>query len=101
MRLVRIILLAAAGIVTPLPNFEDFLMIAIAWQFEVRKGSEGEFEQFYGADGDWTAVSRRRCLRHRSVPPTRKPRAKGVAPPIRTPIAVSTIAASRAACPVR
>ncbi|HWW86094.1 MAG TPA: hypothetical protein VNZ26_21005 [Vicinamibacterales bacterium] len=33
-------------------------MIAIVWQFDVRKGSEKEFEQFYGADGEWTTVNR-------------------------------------------
>jgi len=33
-------------------------MIAIVWQFEVRPGREHEFEQFCGADGEWTAVNR-------------------------------------------
>ena len=33
-------------------------MIAIVWQFDVRPGREREFEQFYGADGEWTTVSR-------------------------------------------
>jgi len=33
-------------------------MIAILWQFEVRPGSERQFEDFYGADGEWTAVNR-------------------------------------------
>ena len=33
-------------------------MIAIVWQLEIRPGREAEFEQFYGADGDWTAASR-------------------------------------------
>lgn len=33
-------------------------MIAIMWQFEVRKGREAEFEDFYGADGEWTAMNR-------------------------------------------
>src|SRR5262245_10930441 len=33
-------------------------MIAIVWLFEVRPGSEPEFERFYGADGEWTAVNR-------------------------------------------
>lgn len=33
-------------------------MIAIVWQFDVRPGSEREFEQFYGADGEWTAANR-------------------------------------------
>lgn len=34
-------------------------MIAIVWQFDVRPGSEREFERFYGADGEWTALNRR------------------------------------------
>ena len=33
-------------------------MIAIMWQFEVKKGKETEFEQLYGAEGGWTAVNR-------------------------------------------
>ena len=33
-------------------------MIAIVWQFDIRAGKETEFEKFYGADGDWTAVNR-------------------------------------------
>ena len=33
-------------------------MIAIVWQFDIRPGSETEFERFYGADGEWTAVNR-------------------------------------------
>jgi hypothetical protein len=33
-------------------------MIAIVWQFEIRSGREKEFEEFYGAEGDWTAASR-------------------------------------------
>ena len=33
-------------------------MIAIVWQFDVQPGKETEFEQFYGADGEWTAGSR-------------------------------------------
>ena len=34
-------------------------MVAVVWQFEVRPGAEKEFERFYGADGDWTKLSRR------------------------------------------
>ena len=34
-------------------------MIAIVWQFEVRPGREAEFEAFYGANGEWTAMNRR------------------------------------------
>jgi hypothetical protein len=33
-------------------------MIAIVWQFDVRPGSESEFERFYGAAGEWTAINR-------------------------------------------
>src|SRR6267154_1333497 len=33
-------------------------MIAIMWQFDVKTGCETEFEQLYGADGDWTAMNR-------------------------------------------
>ena len=34
-------------------------MIAIMWQFNVIEGRGAEFEQFYGADGEWTAHNRR------------------------------------------
>jgi hypothetical protein len=33
-------------------------MIAIIWQFDVKSGHEPEFEQLYGADGEWTAMNR-------------------------------------------
>ena len=33
-------------------------MIAIMWQFDVKKGREDEFEQLYGVDGPWTAMNR-------------------------------------------
>jgi heme-degrading monooxygenase HmoA len=33
-------------------------MIAIVWQFDVKEGREADFERFYGADGEWTAVNR-------------------------------------------
>ena len=33
-------------------------MIAIVWQFEIKAGSEERFEEFYGVDGEWTAVNR-------------------------------------------
>jgi hypothetical protein len=33
-------------------------MIAIVWQFDIKAGSEHEFEQFYGVDGEWTSVNR-------------------------------------------
>ncbi len=33
-------------------------MIAVMWQYDVKRGCESEFEEFFGADGDWTAVNR-------------------------------------------
>ncbi len=33
-------------------------MIAIVWQFDVKHGCEREFEEFCGADGEWTALNR-------------------------------------------
>ena len=33
-------------------------MIAIMWQFDVKTGREPEFEELYGADGEWTAMNR-------------------------------------------
>ena len=33
-------------------------MIAIMWQFDVKDGREKEFEQLYGADGEWTTMNR-------------------------------------------
>lgn len=33
-------------------------MLAIMWQFDVKDGCEAEFEQFYGASGEWTAANR-------------------------------------------
>jgi quinol monooxygenase YgiN len=36
-----------------------FPMIAVMWQFDVKKGREEEFEELYGANGDWTTLSRR------------------------------------------
>jgi len=34
-------------------------VIAVVWQFEVKDGQNDEFEALYGADGAWTALSRR------------------------------------------
>ena len=34
-------------------------MIAMVWQFDVKPGREADFERLYGADGEWTNVSRR------------------------------------------
>jgi quinol monooxygenase YgiN len=33
-------------------------MIAIVWQFDVKAGKEHAFEEFFGVEGDWTAVNR-------------------------------------------
>jgi quinol monooxygenase YgiN len=33
-------------------------MIAIMWQFEIKQGREKAFEEFYGVEGEWTAVNR-------------------------------------------
>jgi quinol monooxygenase YgiN len=33
-------------------------MIAIVWQFDVRSGRNGEFEEFYGANGAWSSMNR-------------------------------------------
>ena len=34
-------------------------MLAVVWNFQVQKGREKEFEELHGADGDWTAMSRK------------------------------------------
>lgn len=34
-------------------------MIAVAWQVEIQPGKSDEFEQLYGASGEWTKLSRR------------------------------------------
>jgi hypothetical protein len=34
-------------------------VIAVVWQFQVRPGKQREFEQFYGADGEWSNLARR------------------------------------------
>lgn len=33
-------------------------MIAVVWQFEVKKARQAEFEEMYGADGAWTTMNR-------------------------------------------
>src|SRR5690606_18346597 len=38
---------------------ERCAVIALVWQFDVKPGKNSEFEAFYGADGPWTALSRR------------------------------------------
>ena len=34
-------------------------MVAVVWQFTIHENTGDEFEQFYGADGDWTKLSRK------------------------------------------
>ncbi len=34
-------------------------MVAVVWQFDIHTGAAAEFERFYGADGEWTKLSRR------------------------------------------
>jgi hypothetical protein len=34
-------------------------LIAVVWQFHVKPGLQEDFEKFFGADGDWTALGRR------------------------------------------
>jgi quinol monooxygenase YgiN len=34
-------------------------VVAVVWQLTLLEQNEAEFEQFYGADGDWTKLSRR------------------------------------------
>ena len=34
-------------------------MVAVVWNFEILPDQGEEFERFYGADGDWTKMSRR------------------------------------------
>ena len=34
-------------------------MVAVVWQFDIRPGTGEAFERMYGADGEWTKLSRR------------------------------------------
>jgi len=34
-------------------------VIAVVWQFDVKPERRDDFERFYGADGEWTMVSRK------------------------------------------
>ena len=34
-------------------------MVAVVWQFDTRPELAEAFERFYGADGEWTRLSRR------------------------------------------
>ena len=34
-------------------------MVAIVWQFTIHENTSDEFERFYGADGEWTRLSRK------------------------------------------
>jgi hypothetical protein len=40
-------------------NEEHACVIALVWQFDVKAGQNDAFEALYGADGAWTALSRR------------------------------------------
>jgi hypothetical protein len=33
-------------------------MIAVMWQFDVKRGCENEFERMYGSEGDWMVLNR-------------------------------------------
>jgi len=33
-------------------------MIAVMWQFDVKAGREADFEELFGANGEWAALSR-------------------------------------------
>ena len=33
-------------------------MIAVVWQFDVKKERNAEFEELYGAEGEWTRLNR-------------------------------------------
>ena len=33
-------------------------MIAVVWRFDVKDGKNTEFEELYGADGEWTRMNR-------------------------------------------
>jgi quinol monooxygenase YgiN len=55
---------APAGIGTPTrvgyhACEEGTCVIAFVWRFEIKPGRQEAFERFYGADGEWTALSRR------------------------------------------
>jgi quinol monooxygenase YgiN len=34
-------------------------VVAVVWQFTISESKAQEFERFYGADGEWTRLSRR------------------------------------------
>lgn len=34
-------------------------MVAVVWNIEITPNQSEDFERFYGADGEWTALSRR------------------------------------------
>jgi ubiquinone biosynthesis protein UbiJ len=34
-------------------------VVAVVWQFDIRPEMAADFERLYGADGDWTKLSRR------------------------------------------
>jgi quinol monooxygenase YgiN len=40
-------------------RFQEALVVAVVWQIEVAPDQSEPFERFYGADGEWTKLSRR------------------------------------------
>ena len=44
---------------TLLHTDSEVSVVAVVWQFEILPDQGEQFERFYGADGEWTAVSRR------------------------------------------
>jgi hypothetical protein len=50
---------AKARAQVPTTDRKGALVIAVVWQFDVKPGREDDFERLYGADGEWTDVSRR------------------------------------------
>jgi quinol monooxygenase YgiN len=34
-------------------------LVAVVWQFTIHENTEDQFERFYGADGEWTKLSRK------------------------------------------
>jgi hypothetical protein len=50
---------AVSAIIAGFSEPKECPLIAVVWQFEVKQGREVEFERFYGADGEWSIVSRK------------------------------------------
>jgi hypothetical protein len=41
------------------PDSAEVVVVAVVWQFDTHPEHAEAFERFYGADGDWTRLSRR------------------------------------------